>query len=136
MAFKRSGGNPDDNSEGVLSPNWTDSFFTQQESGGYGASELIKAGKTDRPDDQLLRTDFDTQKQAQAMASLLARARRFKVEPANEFCTFYMEARTSVGGKSRQQFLQAVTMTYDYQLANQKQSQPKNDNTRPIQAGD
>lgn len=133
--------NNDDKPLGVLSDDFTNSFFKQQENNGYGATELIKAGKTDRPDDQLLRTIFDSDTQARACASMLARARRFNVKPANEFCTFYMEAKVSVKGMSRQQYLQGLTMTYDYQSAqklwdsgaNKKKADP---NSRPIMPGD
>lgn len=142
MAYKKkgTGTNPDDDSYGILSAGYMEDFFTQEENQSYGASELIKAGKTERPDDQLLRTIFDSQAQARACASALARARKYKVTAANEYITFYLEGRVSVKGVGRQQYLQGITGTYDGQAAARLwetgKSQKKNDNTRGIMAGD
>ena len=132
---------PDEDAIGVLSSSWADDFFQQNEQQSYGASVLIEAGKTDRPDDQLLRTIFDNDAQARAFAQVLARARRFHVTAANEFCTFYMEARTSVKGMGRLQYLQAFTGSYDREAAarlwdSSKKKNSENSNTRPIGPGD
>lgn len=140
MGFKRSGKNPDDDAIGVVSPQWTDDLFAQQESGGYGASELIKAGKPERPDDQLSRTIFSSERQAFAFATLLAKARKYHVTPAIEQMTFSMEALTSVNGTARRQYLQAFTNTYDYydspRMQEKLKQAQKQNNQRPIQAGD
>ena len=138
MAFKRSGTNPDDNAQGVVSDQWTNDLFTQQEQSSFGASELIKAGKPDRPDDQLSRTIFSNEKQAFAFSALLAKARKYKVTSAIEMMTFAMEALTSVQGTSRRQYLQGITSTYDWYDTprNKDKNNQKQANTRPIQAGD
>ena len=137
MPFKRSGSNPDDNAQGVVSDDYVNGLFSQQEQVSYGASELIKAGKPDRPDDQLSRTIFSNEKQAFAFAALLAKARKYKVTPAIEMMTFAMEALTSVQGTSRRQYLQGITSTYDfYDSQRMRDSKNNKQNTRPIQAGD
>lgn len=143
MAYKKkgTGTNPDDDSYGILNSGYMDDFFTQEENQSYGATELIKAGKTERPDDQLLRTIFDSQAQARACASALARARKYKVTAANEYITFYLEGRVSVKGVGRQQYLQGITGRYDDNLAIKlwdtgKSNKDRSNSSRGILPGD
>lgn len=136
MALKRS--NPDE-SGGILTGEFVDSFFSDQERQGVGASELIKAGKTDSPDDQLLRTIFKNEEQAQAFASMLQRAERFHSKSAKAFCTYMMESLVSVNGLGRLQFLQGLTLNWDSNIAAKlmnTNADKKNVNSRPIGPGD
>ena len=139
MALKRSGGNPDDESIGVLSSGFTEDFFSEQERQGYGATELIKAGKTDKPDELLPKTILKSDEQAQAYADILQRGKRFHVTDAETFITYLAEANVSVHGIGRLQFLQGLTLSYDpaatAKLMDNKNAS-KNKNERPIGAGD
>lgn len=141
MAFKRTGGNPDDESLGVLSPGFADDFFSEQERQGYGASELIKAGKTDSPDDQLVKTILKSDEQAHAFADILQRAERFHCKNAKTYATYLAEALVSVHGIGRLQFLQGLTLNYDTNAAaklmdNNKNNNKNGNNNRPIGPGD
>ena len=140
MAFTRKGGNPDDESIGVLSPGFADDFFSEQERQGYGASELIKAGKTDSPDDQLLRTILKSDEQAHAFSDILQRAERFHVKDAKIYMTYLAEALVSVHGIGRLQFLQGLTLNYDTgaaaKIMDNNKSNKNGSNNRPVGPGD
>jgi len=112
---------------GVLNPGWAENVFKDQEMPS-AFKELTHPGKDVL--ELLMRTTFDSEDEINAAILYYHKCEEFRDEDGKRLLLSKLAAKPSLGGKSRDQLLQALTgqLRMDQQAFNRKKKSRRDDN--------